>query len=107
MFEFINPKVKSIEAIELKRRLTSGENLIVIDVCEEYEYRSSHIDKSINMPLGSLKDMFMGQFSDLPKDTEFVLYCAHGVRSRNAVKQMNRLGFENAKTLNHGLVSYF
>ena len=55
----------------------SVQNLIIIDVRTEEEYRSKHIKKAINIPLPT----FNNSFNKFDKFEDILLYCGTGKRS--------------------------
>ena len=79
--------------------LQQGEQVIIVDVREEWEYRLCKIEGSIHMPLAEL-----GKGLDtLPKDKMIVTVCHHGVRSRRASNLMKQNGFSAVASLNGGI----
>lgn len=67
---------------------------IIIDVREPYEYASGHAEGAINIPPA---DIMAGaqKLTDVPKDTELILYCVSGSRSNVAINMLRGLGFTN------------
>ena len=64
-------KTERIAISELKQRLDSGEELLLIDVREDWELeRDGAIPGAIHIPMAEL-DMRM---KDIPKDVELVFY---------------------------------
>ena len=68
---------------ELKDRLTSGENLILVDVREPYEHEDFNIG-GLNIPITELP--FRIEEIKADPDVEIVLYCQSGNRSALAQK---------------------
>ena len=65
-----------------------------IDVREPFEYNNGHIAGAINLPPA---DLLKGapQLKDIPKDSELILYCISGSRSRTASVILAQLGYTN------------
>jgi len=93
---------KSLETIsisELWERIQNND-VVVLDVRPEEEYRQSHIPNSLSIPLSQLQN----RLGDLPTDIEVVAYCRgpYCVLSPEAVAMMKRAGIR-AIRLNEGL----
>lgn len=73
---------------------------IVIDVRDNSEYVSGHIDGAINIPVDSIS------LISYTKDTNIILYCASGMRSANAAKELIDLGYTNVYNLDGGLINW-
>ncbi|GAB3849815.1 ThiF family adenylyltransferase [Nesterenkonia populi] len=78
---------------QLREALAAGTVAGVVDVREPHEWRAGTIEGAVKMPLGDL-----ARSGEVPgadegaADRPVVLYCAHGIRSRQAVdwfKQQN------------------
>jgi rhodanese-related sulfurtransferase len=67
---------------------------LIIDVREPFEYASGHVEGAINIPP---RDLMNGakQLSDVPKDTELILYCRSGSRSRTAAMILAQQGYSS------------
>lgn len=75
----MNPIVKEIEPIEVKRGLDSGE-IILIDVREFLEYSEEHLAKAHLFPLSHFKPELLPD----PAGKKLLFYCQHGRRSTTA-----------------------
>ena len=73
---------------------------IVIDVRESNEYDTGHIEGSINIPVSNISSI------NYDKDTNIILYCASGMRSANAAKELINLGYTNVYNLDGGLINW-
>lgn len=67
---------------------------VIIDVREPQEYFTGHVDGAINIPP---KELMRGAtaLADIPKDTELVLYCVSGSRSKASMHLLKRMGYTN------------
>jgi rhodanese-related sulfurtransferase len=92
-----------ITPAELKERLATEPDLIVIDVREPYEYAEQNIG-AINIPLGSLP----AKLDDLEdyKDQEVIVHCRSGARSASAKAFLEQQGFKNVRNLLGGILAY-
>lgn len=95
--------MKDIDAAELKPRLESEKDLIVIDVREEWEYDEKNIGVK-NIPLGSLPSR-LSEISQY-KDQELVVHCKSGGRSAQAQKYLRSQGFTQVRNLIGGIEGY-
>lgn len=67
---------------------------VIIDVREPFEYAQSHVDGAINIPPSELM-AGSPKLAGIAKDTELVLYCISGSRSRASSMFLMQQGFTN------------
>ena len=84
---------------ELKTRLDKGDNLVLLDVREDWEYSLAKIDGSILVPLGTLPQ----SLTRLNRESEIIAICHHGMRSADATNFLLQQGFPNVKNLVGGI----
>ncbi len=84
---------------EVKARLDRGENVVLVDVREPWEFEICRIQGAKLVPLGSLA----ASLSTLPDAGELICYCHHGMRSLDAAAWLRFQGFEKAKSLAGGI----
>lgn len=66
---------------------------IIIDVRNKAEFEQHHLPKSINIPVEFIYQQIQ---SVIPiKNTEIIVYCASGSRSKLAKVLLERLGYTN------------
>lgn len=70
-------------------------NRIIVDVREPFEYKMGHVEGAVNIPPATLMQGLPQQLKDVPKDTEIVLYCLSGARSRASMHYLAQYGFTN------------
>ena len=92
-----------ISVQELKEKLDNGQDILVIDVREEYEYEEANIGAQL-IPLGDLP----GRIDELDEDTsrEIVVMCRTGNRSSMAQYLLKEAGFEKVSNLKGGIVAW-
>ncbi len=92
-----------INVRELKSKLAAGEQFVFIDVREPDEYAEFNLGAQL-IPLGT----FAAAVGDLEahKKDEIVLHCRSGMRSANAQKYLQQLGFENVRNLEGGVLAW-
>ncbi|MFW6029568.1 MAG: rhodanese-like domain-containing protein [Halanaerobiales bacterium] len=79
------------------KNLEENENIILLDVRTEAEYRQQHIPGSILIPLTELEERVEEVIID--KSSIIYIYCRSGVRSVSAAKIMIELGYTNVYNL--------
>lgn len=67
---------------------------VFIDVREPFEFSRGHVDGAINVPPADLVNG-APQLAGIAKDTELVLYCLSGSRSRASMNYFEKLGYTN------------
>jgi rhodanese-related sulfurtransferase len=90
--------VPEIQAEELKNRLDQGENLLLLDVRDEYEYEISNIGGHL-IPLPELSK----RLNELSPRQEIVTLCKMGPRGVKAVEFLQKQGFKRVSNLRGGI----
>ncbi|MGM9550683.1 MAG: rhodanese-like domain-containing protein [Clostridia bacterium] len=86
---------ENITAEEAKAIMDSEENYIVLDVREQEEYDSGHINGAVLIPYTQIENMAEEK---LPHKNELILvYCRSGRRSKIAAETLARLGYTRVK----------
>jgi phage shock protein E len=86
MFGLFQKKAR-ISGAEARVKVADGATLV--DVRSPGEFASGHIDGALNIPVSALRR----RLDELPSDAEVVVYCASGMRSSSAAKQLRSAGF--------------
>jgi len=101
--------VKEIMPWDLIEQLNSQPNTILLDVREESEFNTMHLDNSLHVPRGILETSCEYGFDEtIPmlveaKKKPIVIVCRSGNRSLLAAKTMMDMGYQNVVSLNTGL----
>lgn len=92
--------MEEITVHELKRMKDQGEEFLLLDVREPFEYEISNIDGML-IPLDQLAD----RINELAghEDKEVVIMCRSGGRSARACEILSRNGFRQVKNLKGGV----
>lgn len=93
-------KIAQISVDELKKKIDSKEQLMLIDVRSEKEYLAGHIEGAILIPRGELE--FEIQKITTDPEAEIIIYCRAGGRSAMAVSALNNIGFKKVFNLDGG-----
>src|SRR3954464_5572717 len=96
--------MQNISVEELKARLSSGEQVNLVDVREPHENADFNIG-GVLVPLGKIKSMSVEELDDL-KDEELICYCRSGNRSGQACLMLDTMGFKNTKNLVGGMLAW-
>lgn len=80
-----------ISAEDAKKRMDSGDDIIILDVRTQAEYDESHIPGAILIPNETIGN---GKPEQLPDtDKEILVYCRSGNRSAQAAKKLVEAGY--------------
>ena len=86
-----------------------NENVVVLDVRNDYEVRLGAFKKAINFNIKKFTE-FYSQFkkSSLAnnKDKKILMYCTGGVRCEKACDDLNNAGYNNVYQLQGGILNY-
>ena len=101
--QFFTP-VESIDAKYAKKFIDESPqgSVTILDVRQPKEYENSHIPGAKLIPLTEIKD----RIDELDPDTQTVVYCAIGGRSRVAAQMLSAQGFEKVYNLTGGIKAW-
>ena len=93
--------MRPITAGETKRLLDNGDDVVILDVRSDLEFRRQHIDhpKVINMPLDTLHN----RLGELPKEKKILCLCLLGLRGFSAQRILDAAGFPDVRTIEGGV----
>jgi len=87
---------------ELKKKLESGETLLLLDVREPEEFEMGHIKGCVLLPLGQLPL----SFGELDPKTPIIIYCKSGIRSAYATTFLRSQGYQDVRNLIGGYIEW-
>ncbi len=93
------PQVKEMPVEQLKARLDRGEQPLIVDVREQWEYNLVNLPQAKLIPMNTIPQ----RMSELDKDAEIIVHCHHGPRSWNVAAYLLQNGFSNVKNLTGGI----
>ncbi|MCX6148764.1 MAG: rhodanese-like domain-containing protein [Candidatus Kapabacteria bacterium] len=99
--------IKSITASELDSWQKENKKFKLIDVREPFEVETGFIENSHNIPLAGIMYNSNALMAEIPKESEIVVYCAHGMRSQSATMALMQAGFENVYSLVGGIAAWY
>ncbi len=80
-----------ISAKDAKAAMDSEENIVILDVREQYEFDAGHIPDATLLPLGDISAKAAQILPD--KDQKILVYCRSGSRARTAANTLVRMGY--------------
>lgn len=98
-------EVQSVSAITPGQALTmKNHGVLLIDVREQDEYNTAHVEGSTLIPLGELPNR-LGEIAQ-HKNKPLIAICRSGKRSAQAVKLLHEKGFTQATSVEGGLIAW-
>ena len=88
--------IQQITSTELKSRLDSGEELVVIDVRNEWELAKSKVPFAQHIVLHDIPS----RMDEIPQDKTVVLMCRSGGRSMQAAMFLAQNGYDTSNLIN-------
>ena len=93
--------ITETDAATVRQRLAEGgDDLVLVDVREPYEWDAGHLPGAVAMPRGVLERDVEAAFPDL--DAPLVLYCGGGYRSALAARSLGEMGYTNVRSMDGG-----
>jgi len=98
--------MKTINAIDVQRKVASNEDVILINALGAASFRAKHIPGSVNIPAGKVEEIAEQILPD--KDQEIIVYCSSPscTASPSAAKKMIELGYTNVSDFEAGLTGW-
>ena len=106
---FSNPvvdEIKELSPVDLIEMCRNNPKIIVIDVRESWERELERIQPSSLIPLGSLDRASVAQALPDSYAEEIAVYCKAGVRSMDACRVLQDLGYEKIYNLSGGMIRW-
>lgn len=83
--------VYKLISFEQAKEMIENQSAVVIDVRSENEFNIMHLKNAINIPVTEIeKEIFIYE-----QTKPLMIYCSTGTRSKNAIMNLNRLGYNN------------
>lgn len=86
-----------VTAVEFKKILDSGKDLVLIDVRTADEYKAGHLPGAINIPRGLTEWVTPKTIEDT--DTAIYAYCRTGARSAFVTQRLIEMGYTNVTNI--------
>lgn len=91
--------MKEITVQDLKQKIDSGDDFVLLDVRDLFETHISKIEPYVLIPV----DQLPARLDELDKESETVVLCRSGARSARACELMVKDGFKNVANLKGGI----
>jgi len=92
-------------AHQLIQKMRENPNFVIIDVRTPDEYANAHLQSAINLDYHAAS--FEYELGQLDREGTYLLYCLVGIRSRNAQKIMDDLGFAKVYNMIGGIRQWY
>jgi rhodanese-related sulfurtransferase len=79
---------------------TSGPKSILLDVREQWEYDTAHLEGALLMPMAEVPGR---AFKELDEDEPILVLCHHGARSLSVAAWLRNQGFAKAQSISGGI----
>ena len=80
-------------------KLRQQNDVVILDVREDYEYNDGHIPGATLVPLGQIPD----RLDEVPRDKTVIAVCRSGNRSSQATDFLRQQGFDNVHNMEGGM----
>ena len=94
--------MRQLRPAELAAHLQAGHAPTLLDVREPWEWNLCRIPGAILIPMRDLP----ARMQELNKDAETVVICHHGVRSYQAARYLESIGFGDVINLSGGVAAW-
>ena len=89
-----------ISVDQLRDLLASPNPPLLLDVREQWEYDTAHINGAKLMPMGDIPGR---AHQELDEEENILVLCHHGARSLNVTVWLRQQGFEKAQSVSGGI----
>nr|WP_211359390.1 rhodanese-like domain-containing protein [Fodinibius salinus] len=97
-------RIEEINPEEVKQKFDAGDDFVLVDVREQDEWGKSHIAGAEYLGRGIIERDIEEEYPDV--DQEIILYCGGGYRSALAADNLQKMGYNNVKSLAGGFRSW-
>ena len=96
--------IEQLPAVVLKQWLDDKSRgaLLVLDVREPWEYGICRIPGALSFPMQNIPL----RSSELPRETDIVVVCHHGMRSLQVANYLAQAGFDRVYNLSGGIAAW-
>jgi rhodanese-related sulfurtransferase len=93
-------RVKETNVGDVKRRMDTGENFVLVDVREESEWAGGHLPGAVHLGKGIIERDIEAKVPDSGK--KIILYCGGGFRSALVADNLQKMGYSNVESMDGG-----
>ena len=95
----LDGQVVGITPMEVKARLDTKEDFVLLDVRSPAEHQQEHLAGSTLIPLGAIR----ARLNELPQDKEIVAFCKVSLRGYEAARILQGAGFKRVRVMDGGM----
>ncbi len=99
---WIDSNIEEITVHELSATLDDGDDVTLLDVREPHEWQICHIEAGQLIPLSELT----ARMHELDTSRTYYVHCKSGVRSAQAIEQLQEAGFTRLKNVAGGIQAW-
>ncbi len=105
----IAPNIKECFPWDIEEKLNTGDDILFLDVRENQEYDTMHIDNSLHVPRGILETAVEWDHEETEpelveaRNRQIVVVCRSGSRSIFAAYTLMQMGYNSVSSLKTGL----
>ena len=93
-------RVKETNVADVKRRMDSDEEFLLVDVREDNEWEKGHVPGAVHLGRGVIERDIETQVPDT--STKMILYCGGGFRSALVADNLQKMGYTNVESMDGG-----
>lgn len=97
----MNNNIPQMTPQELRQRLETGSDLVLIDVREDEEVAAGMIPEALHIPMGEIP----ARQDEIPADAEIIFICRSGARSQRVCEYLVQSGY-NVANLSGGMIEW-
>jgi rhodanese-related sulfurtransferase len=94
-------RIQQTTVDDVKHRLDSNEQFLLVDVREDNEWEKDHLPRAIHLGKGVIERDIEQRVPDL--NAPIVLYCGGGFRSALAADNLRKMGYTNVLSMDGGI----
>lgn len=95
--------IYNLVTYEMARTMIEDENNILIDVRTKKEYDIMHVVNAVNIPVEHLR-LCENEYKN---KKGIIVYCSSGIRTKEAIRILNNMGYMNIYIWEYGALSNF
>ena len=95
-------EIKEIDVHTLKSSIDKNNDLLLIDVREQFEVDICKLNNSLHIPMNQVPN----QIDKISKNKNIVVICKSGVRSYQVCQYLSHIGYKKITNLKGGIISW-
>ncbi|RKY36331.1 MAG: pyridine nucleotide-disulfide oxidoreductase [Candidatus Omnitrophota bacterium] len=92
----------AITPMQVKEKIDRGDDFVFLDVRSPGEYEIVHIENTVLIPLGKLRN----SLSEIPQNKEIITFCKISLRGYEAALILKAAGVTNVKVMDGGILAW-